>query len=569
VRRLKSILFTTAALTAAVVVFVGVTLPAARIRLAEANDGTIAGILHVHTNRSDGLAAPGIVAAAAARAGLKFIVFTDHGDATRTPDAPTYRDGVLCLDGVEISTSGGHYAAFDMPQSPYPLAGEPRDVAEDVRRLGGFGIVAHPDSPKAQLAWTDWTVRFDGIELLNPDTSWRILAAAPGWAARGTLFAALLDYPFRAPEVMANLLQPTDALARWEAVARTRRVVTLAGADAHARLALRNNDPGDGGFALPIPGYEASFNVLSVHVRTDRPLTGNAVADAAVVIRAIRNGHLYTAVDGLASPPSFAFTGANSLGMVREGDSLGVGGPVQLHVTSNAPPGFVTVVRDGTRILSSVRDAQDLTVHGSDSSGVYWSEIVDTNRTPSIVWIRSNPIYVRSTADILVPAAPAPVLIASDPIFDGASLDGWTVEHDNQSVAAVDIVGEDAGVELRYRYGLADRPAAGQYTSLVRNVPAGVQAFDRLSFTARAERPMRLSLQIRDTTADRWQRSLYVDTTSRDRTVMFSDVRPVGVTHAARPMSTDFRSILFVVDTTNTKPGSSGRIWISNVRLER
>ena len=40
---------------------------------------------------------------AAARAGLKFVVFTDHGDATRPPNPPTYRSGVLCLDGVEVS----------------------------------------------------------------------------------------------------------------------------------------------------------------------------------------------------------------------------------------------------------------------------------------------------------------------------------------------------------------------------------------------------------------------------------------------------------------------------------
>ena len=117
-------------------------------------DGTIPGVIHVHTNRSDGLSGPDEIAAAAARAGLKFLVFTDHGDATRKPDPPQYRSGVLCLDGVEISTNGGHYVAIDMPASPYPLAGEARDVVEDVRRLGGFGIAAHPDSPKPELRWT-------------------------------------------------------------------------------------------------------------------------------------------------------------------------------------------------------------------------------------------------------------------------------------------------------------------------------------------------------------------------------------------------------------------------------
>src|SRR5919198_6196041 len=164
----------------AVIFLAFVTAPPGRQSLAASSDGTVAGVFHVHTNRSDGLGSPDDVAAAAARAGLKFIVFTDHGDATRAPDPPTYRSGVLCLDGVEISTTGGHYIAIDMPAAPYPLGGEPRDVVEDVHRLGGFGVVAHPDSPKLQLQWTDWTVPFDGIELLNPDTSWRLIVQERG-----------------------------------------------------------------------------------------------------------------------------------------------------------------------------------------------------------------------------------------------------------------------------------------------------------------------------------------------------------------------------------------------------
>jgi len=62
----------------------------------------------------------------------------------RKPDPPAYRSGVLCLDGVEISTTGGHLVAVDMPPSPYPLGGEARDVVEDVKRLGGFSIAHTP-----------------------------------------------------------------------------------------------------------------------------------------------------------------------------------------------------------------------------------------------------------------------------------------------------------------------------------------------------------------------------------------------------------------------------------------
>ena len=108
---------------------------------------TVRGSVHVHTFRSDGTGTVDDVAAAARRAGLQFVVLTDHGDGTRDPDPPAYRSGVLVIDAVEISTMGGHYVALGLARAPYRLAGEPRYVVEDVARLGGFGIVAHPDSP--------------------------------------------------------------------------------------------------------------------------------------------------------------------------------------------------------------------------------------------------------------------------------------------------------------------------------------------------------------------------------------------------------------------------------------
>src|SRR4030095_16673142 len=87
----------------------------------------VRGVVHVHTRRSDGTGTVNDVAAAASRAGLAFVVITDHGDATRGPALPIYREGVLCIDAVEISTDGGHVVALGLPRSPYPLGGEPRD----------------------------------------------------------------------------------------------------------------------------------------------------------------------------------------------------------------------------------------------------------------------------------------------------------------------------------------------------------------------------------------------------------------------------------------------------------
>ena len=144
------------------------------LRSNQTSDGTVAGNLHIHSRDSDGGGSLDEIAAAASRAGLKFIVLTDHGDATGQPSAPVYREGVLCLGGVEISTAGGHYLAIGLPEAPYPLGGEARDVVEDVKRLGGFGIAAHPDSQGTICAGATGTTPFDALEIVNPDTSWRV-----------------------------------------------------------------------------------------------------------------------------------------------------------------------------------------------------------------------------------------------------------------------------------------------------------------------------------------------------------------------------------------------------------
>src|SRR5262245_33706883 len=186
---------------------------------------TVPGAYHVHTTRSDGHGDKAAVAAAAGRAGLKFVILTDHGDGTRPPDPPEYVGGVLILDAVEISTEDGHYVALDMPRAPYPLGGFGESVVEDVHRLGGFGIAAHPDSPKPARRWTDPSAPIDGIEWLNADSEWRD-------EPRGRLVRAGLAYFLRPAAALATLLDRPSTLDRWDALLRSRRVVAIGGVDA-------------------------------------------------------------------------------------------------------------------------------------------------------------------------------------------------------------------------------------------------------------------------------------------------------------------------------------------------
>jgi hypothetical protein len=462
-----------------------------------------------------------------------------------------------------------------MPASPYPLAGEPRDVVEDVRRLGGFGIAAHPDSPKLELKWREWSAPIDGVELLNPDTGWRAWLdharePATKWPARRRLAFALADYAYRPAEVMASLIEPSRAFYNWEALTRRRRVVALAGVDAHAKLAPRSADPGDSRFALPFPGYESSFRILSVHVRTDRPLSGtNAIADVAMLMRAIRAGHLYTAIDAVATPASFEFTASNDHGTVHEGDELGAGGPITLRVRSNAPPGFTTAIWKGAAVVSADHHEPEFTVGTTGEPAVYWVEIRATGQPNPLTWIRSNAIYVRGTEALTrLPVRPPPTV--REPIFDTRTTTGWRAEHDPTSVVALETTPIVGGADLRLRYGLAGGTPAGQVVALAHDTPRGVAPSDRVIVSIRAEHPMRISLQLRtgeDGQQQRWQRSIYVDTVQQEHTIYFDDMMPVGRTETFKPDLPNVRSILFVIDATNTKPGDSGRLWVRSAAL--
>src|SRR5688500_17840412 len=264
---------------------------------------TVRGAFHIHSDRSDGSGAVDAIAAAAAQAGLQFMIVTDHGDATRVPDPPAYHSGVLTIDGVELNTTGGHFAAIGLPASPYPIAGTPADVIEDVHRLGGFGFAAHPGSPRPSLRWQDWDAPIDGIEWLNADSEWRDEPRLP-------IARALITYLIRAPQSIATLLdRPVAVLNRWDQLTATRKIVGIAGVDAHARLGFQQRtDPDTSSFHVRLPGYESSFRAFSNHVVLDVPLTGDAAADAESIVSAIRNGRVYSVIDALATPGGLTFS---------------------------------------------------------------------------------------------------------------------------------------------------------------------------------------------------------------------------------------------------------------------
>lgn len=542
--------------------------PPAQRTLAEAHIAApVRGAIHVHSRRSDGTGTVDEIAAAATRAGLRFVIITDHGDASREPDPAQYRGGVLTIDGVEISTGGGHVIALDLPKSPYPLGGEPRDVLDDIARLGGFAIAAHPGSAKPELRWTDWELPIGGLEWLNADSEWRD-------DSRWLLLRALFTYPVRRAESVATLLdRPVPVLRQWDRLTRQRRVIGLAGVDAHARVGLRSvGEPYDNeSTSIHIPAYEDSFRAFSIslpHVE----LTGEPIGDAKTVIAAIRAGHVYSTVDAIAGPAAMTFAASSAEGKAVGGDELRASLPVTVRAEVQAPQDAeIVLMKNGAPVATA--SGTILEHQAGPERAVYRVEVnlPGAPGQPPVPWIVSNPIYVGGV-DGVAPAAQRTVATTFAVQYGDGPAAGWTVEQSDASLAAMDVIPAAPGTQISYRFALGGTKSGSPFTALVMPAGSALAAHDRLVFTARADRPLRLSVQLRvpkGTAGERWHRSVYVDTIPRPITVYFDDLKPSGPTSQPRPNLAAVQSVLFVVDTVNASVGSSGRVWIDEVRYGR
>jgi len=138
------------------------------------------GSLHIHTAYSDGTGTIKEIAKDAVKAGLDWIIITDHNTLAGLNNGEEgWYDGLAVIIGDEISPETcNHYLALGINEEISPEL-PPEQVIEKVKAQGGIGFVAHPDeSPTRKnhhrpLRWTDWDLRgFDGIEIWNYLSDW-------------------------------------------------------------------------------------------------------------------------------------------------------------------------------------------------------------------------------------------------------------------------------------------------------------------------------------------------------------------------------------------------------------
>ncbi len=87
-----------------------------------------------------------------------------------------------------------------------------------------------------------------------------------------------------------------------------------------------------------------------------------------------------------------------------------------------------------------------------------------------------------------------------------------------------------------------------------------------------SNRPMRFWAQLRAPAVrggERWAKSIFLGPTLSTVDLRLADFRPIGATSSEHPAFDRIESLLLVVDTLNTLPGTDATISIADLRLVR
>lgn len=336
------------------------------------------GAIHVHSTFSDGSGDIFEIVSAAKKAGLSWIIVTDHNNLDIQEGI--YR-GIYVLKGEEISPpDDNHYLAFGIDDVIQPSE-NPEIYVQEVRTRGGFGFAAHPDESEKRknkakpIKWLDKTIKVDGVEIWNWFSDW-----ANNYDETN-IFTIAYAYFFR-----HNLIKgPSfETLKWWDELNNNAAeiVPAIGGVDAHALKTSEYIIP------LKIFPYKCCFNTLNNIITLENPLPECFEEAKMTIFNAIKRGSNIIINQKLNNTKNFPeFYIANSNSKAFCGDAITLTDNTYLTITI---PKFekIKVFRDG-KLFS--QECTNLFRTKLKKPGKYRFEAYYKNHP----WIYSNPICVK------------------------------------------------------------------------------------------------------------------------------------------------------------------------------
>jgi len=348
----------------------------------------IIGNVHMHSRYSDGAKWHAEIADEAIRAGLDFIIVTDHNVWVEGVEGyyESAAGRVLLLVGEEVhdprrTPQANHFLIFGAEKEMSLYARDPQTLIDETRAAGGWGFIAHPFDPAApslgeiELGWHSWDIDgYDGLEI------WNYMSNIKGH----------VDGRLKSLRIALNpekFVEGPDSrsLEKWDELLNMgRRIAAIGGSDAHAfRLSM-------GPLTRTIFPYEFLFRALNMHLLLPHDLNGELHHDKRLILKALGKGNSWIGYDMASSTKGFRFSGqSRTKGIMGDDIKIGAGATLQIVTPEKCR---IRLLNNG-RLVKECQNDKNLT-HLSSEPGAYRVECSLPYLGKERGWIYSNPIYL-------------------------------------------------------------------------------------------------------------------------------------------------------------------------------
>jgi len=335
------------------------------------------GAVHIHTTESDGTRSLEEVVAIGQKAGLDFMMFTDHmGLKNRDAGKEGLYDKTLVVIGYEHNDldENHHYMIFDSP-GVYPQSMNAAELVAAVADDDALGIIAHPDERRPHgrrhrpYPWIDWSVEgFNGVELWNQMSEW--MEQLTRWNKLAMAFSP-----------RKSMVGPTEwLLGKWDELNRRRKIVGVFAVDAHA-FGIRI-----GPFAVEIFPYKVHFRCLRTHIILFEPLSDDFHIARRQLYVALRDCRVFGSNMRWGVADKFEFVASNGTETATCGGRLSSAENARLFVKVPSRA-TIRLIADGKTVLRTDSDELEYVIQ---KPGIYRVEAWKGKRG----WIFSNHIRI-------------------------------------------------------------------------------------------------------------------------------------------------------------------------------
>lgn len=351
------------------------------------------GNLHLHTPYSDGTDYYDLIADAARRADVDFLVVTDHNILIKGVEGYYGHDEekpILILTGEEIHDrtrlpQANHCLVYGVDEELCHLADDPQYLIDTVNHKKGMTFIAHPydkdvlwmsDEMTIAIPWVDWDIKnFTGLEIWNFMSSFKDAMSS---------FRQGLEVVFRPEEFISG--PPQEALDLWDRLLTSgQKIVGIGNSDAHGTYFHI------GPVTHRIFAYDFLFNCVNTHILSKMPLSGNVDLDRQLIYAALKAGRAFIGYDIPGETRGFRFIAHGSYGTAEMGDTLRIGAGVTMQIRTPARA-HIKIIHEGQVVREDANT--DALTHTATERGAYRVEVWKDYLGQERCWILSNPIYL-------------------------------------------------------------------------------------------------------------------------------------------------------------------------------